>query len=46
MPQDQIRVCNKESFCIEARGNNARIIVVAVVVTILTVALYYASKIK
>lgn len=46
MPADQVRLCDANNDCIEARGENARIIVFAVVMVLLTAAAYYLSKIK
>ena len=46
MPADQIRVCDANNDCIEARGENARMIVVAIVIAIFAAAAYYISKIK
>jgi hypothetical protein len=46
MPADQVRICNVKNQCIEARGDNAKAIVIAVVTLLLCTAAYYASKIK
>lgn len=35
MPADQVRLCNANNDCIEARGDNARFIVLAVVTVLL-----------
>jgi hypothetical protein len=42
---DQVRFCNANNDCIEARGENARFIVLAVVVVLFAAAAYYLSKI-
>ena len=46
MPLDQVRVCNKNSQCIEARGNNAKVIVFTLSILLISIAAYYISKIK
>lgn len=46
MPADQVRLCDANNDCIEARGDNARFIVLAVVTVLLATASYYISKIK
>lgn len=46
MPADQIRLCNANNDCIEARGENARFIVAAIVVVLIATAAYYVFKIK
>ncbi|MBX9781195.1 MAG: hypothetical protein K2X26_12680 [Chitinophagaceae bacterium] len=46
MPADQVRLCNADNDCIEARGDNARFIVLAVVTVLFATAAYYLSKIK
>lgn len=45
MPVDQVRLCDANNDCIEARGDNARFIVLAVVTVLLATAAYYLSKI-
>lgn len=46
MPADQIRLCNSKKLCIEARGENARVIVFAVAILLLASAAYTISRIK
>lgn len=46
MPTDQVRLCSANNTCIEARGDNARFIVLSVVIVLLVTAAYYFSKIK
>jgi hypothetical protein len=46
MPADQIRLCNTRKQCIEARGENAKIIVYAVAFLLLASAAYTISRIK
>lgn len=46
MPADQVRLCDAKNDCIEAMGDNARIIVLAVVTILVPVAAYYLSKTK
>lgn len=46
MPADQVRICTANNECIEARGDNAKVIVIAVVILLLSTAAYYASKVK
>jgi hypothetical protein len=43
MPADQIKICKKD-VCVEARGENARIIVAVLSVVALCAAFYYVSK--
>jgi hypothetical protein len=43
MPADQIKLCKKD-VCVEARGENARIIVAVLSMVALCVAFYYAAK--
>ncbi|MBX9785260.1 MAG: hypothetical protein K2X48_18395 [Chitinophagaceae bacterium] len=45
MPADQVRLCNANNDCIEARGDNARFIVLAVAAVLLAATTYYLSKI-
>lgn len=40
MPVDQVKVCNANNYCIEARGENARFIVLAVVTLLLATAAF------
>lgn len=42
MPTDKVRLCKKD-ICIEARGENARIIVVAVSIVLYSIVLHFKS---
>lgn len=44
-PNDTVRLCKKD-VCIEARGRNGQLIVVAFVVLLICTGAYYLSKIK
>jgi hypothetical protein len=44
MPADQISICNAQNTCIEARGENARIIVLGIFFVLLAVAANYAGR--
>lgn len=46
MPADQVRLCNSNNDCIEARGDNARFIVLAIATVLFAAAAYYLFKIK
>lgn len=46
MPADQVRICTRQQTCIEARGDNARLLVFAVMLILLSGAAYYLSKLK
>jgi hypothetical protein len=45
MPADQIKICKKD-VCVEARGENAKIIVALLSLVMLCAVGYYISKIK
>lgn len=44
-PADKVRLCNRNT-CIEARGDNGRLLVFAVSLVLFSMALYYLSKIS
>jgi len=44
MPADQVRLCNANNDCIEARGENARFIVLAVVVVLFCIGIAALAK--
>lgn len=45
-PVDQVRICTANNTCIEARGDNGKLITYAAVALILAVAAYYISKLN
>ena len=42
-PNDTVRLCKKD-ICIEARGRNGQLIVVALAVLLISTAIYYLAK--
>jgi hypothetical protein len=44
MPADQIRICNAQNTCMEARGDNARIIVLGIFIALLAIAANYSGQ--
>ncbi len=44
MLTDQIRICNAQNTCIEARGENARIIVLGIFLALLAIAASYSCQ--
>lgn len=44
-PNDTVRLCKKD-VCIEARGRNGQLIVVALAVLLISTAIYYLAKAK
>lgn len=42
-PNDNVRLCKKD-ICIEARGHNGQLIVVALAVLLISTAIYYLAK--
>jgi hypothetical protein len=45
MPADQIKLCKKD-ICVEARGDNAKLLVAAISLVLLCTGFYYLSKMK
>ena len=43
---DEVTLCTADNTCITANGNNAKLLIVAVVTVIFCAAAYYLSKIK
>jgi len=44
IPADQIRICNAQNSCLEARGENARIIVLGIFLVLLAVVANYSGQ--
>ncbi len=44
MPIDQVRICNAQNTCIDVRGDNARILIIGILVVLMAMAMYYAKR--
>ncbi len=46
LPSDEVVICDSNNNCIEARGENARMLVGGILLLLICTAAYYLSKIK